>query len=112
MLLDLRLPRKNGREVLREIKTDANLRAIPVVVLAASEAEEDILRSYEMGANAFVTKPVDFARFIEVVRLIDNFFVAVVRRPPRLTPARRSRSPTRDDAGGAPVLVVAADGVR
>ena len=88
VLLDLNLPRKNGREVLEEIKADASLRTIPVVVLAASEAEEDILRSYQMGANAFVTKPVDFARFIEVVGLIDNFFVAVVKLPPRLTPAR------------------------
>lgn len=87
VLLDLNLPRKSGREVLKEIKADASLRVIPVVVLAASEAEEDILRSYRMGANAFVTKPVDFARFIEVVRLIDNFFVAVVKLPPRLTPA-------------------------
>ena len=88
VLLDLNLPRKNGRELLSEIKADADLRAIPVVVLTGSEAEQDILRSYELGANAFVTKPVDFARFIEVVRLIDNFFVAVVKLPPRLTPAR------------------------
>lgn len=88
VLLDLNLPRKNGREVLKEIKADASLRAIPVVVLAASEAEEDVLRSYQMGANAFVTKPVDFAGFIEVVRLIDNFFVAIVKLPPRPTPAR------------------------
>ena len=88
VLLDLNLPRKNGREVLKEIKADASLPAIPVVVLAASEAEEDVLRSYQMGANAFVTKPVDFAGFIEVVRLIDNFFVAIVKLPPRPTPAR------------------------
>ena len=88
VLLDLNLPRKNGHEVLKEIKADASLRAIPVVVLAASEAEEDVLRSYQMGANAFVTKPVDFAGFIEVVRLIDNFFVAIVKLPPRPTPAR------------------------
>lgn len=88
VLLDHNLPRKNGREVLTEIKADVSLRTIPVVVLAASEAEEDILRSYQMGASAFVTKPVDFARFIEVARLIDNFFVAVVKLPPGLTPAR------------------------
>src|SRR5262249_62151246 len=67
ILLDLNLPRKDGREVLEEIKTDPALRAIPVVVLTTSKAEEDILRSYDLHANAYVTKPVDFSRFIEVV---------------------------------------------
>jgi CheY-like chemotaxis protein len=81
ILLDLNLPRKDGREVLEEIKEDAVLRAIPVVVLTTSEAEEDILRSYSLHANAYVTKPVDFDRFIDVVRQIDEFFVEVVRLP-------------------------------
>jgi len=81
ILLDLNLPRKDGREVLQEIKADADLRPIPVVVLTTSEAEEDILRSYHLHANAYVTKPVDFDRFIEVVRLIDDFFVTVVKLP-------------------------------
>jgi CheY-like chemotaxis protein len=81
VLLDLNLPRKDGREVLEEIKADEDLRTIPVVVLTTSEAEEDILRSYDLHANAYVTKPVDFDRFIEVVRLIDDFFVTVVKLP-------------------------------
>jgi CheY-like chemotaxis protein len=81
VLLDLNLPRKDGREVLEEVKADKELRTIPIVVLTTSEAEEDILRSYDLHANAYVTKPVDFDRFIEVVRLIDNFFVTVVKLP-------------------------------
>ena len=81
VLLDLNLPRKDGREVLAEVKTDKSLRTIPIVVLTTSEAEEDILRSYDLHANAYVTKPVDFDRFIEVVRLIDDFFVTVVKLP-------------------------------
>jgi CheY-like chemotaxis protein len=81
MLLDLNLPRMDGREVLEEIKTDPALRSIPVVVLTTSKAEEDILRSYDLHANAYVTKPVDFGRFIEVVRQIDEFFVTVVKLP-------------------------------
>ncbi len=83
ILLDLNLPRKDGREVLEEVKADRDLRTIPVVVLTTSEAEEDILRSYDLHANAYVTKPVDFDRFIEVVRMIDNFFVSVVKLPGR-----------------------------
>lgn len=81
VLLDLNLPRKDGREVLAEVKADEALRTIPVVVLTTSEAEEDVLRSYQLHANAYVTKPVDFERFIEVVRQIDEFFVQVVRLP-------------------------------
>ncbi len=87
VLLDLNLPRMGGREVLAEIKADPDLHTIPVVVLAASEAEEDILRSYELGANAYVAKPVDFDRFIEIVRLIDDLFVAVVKLPGQLASA-------------------------
>jgi two-component system response regulator len=89
VLLDLNLPRKDGREVLGEIKADEDLRPIPVVVLTTSEAEEDILRSYHLHANAYVTKPVDFERFISVVRKIDDFFVTVVKLP---TDPRRGSS--------------------
>ncbi|MEC3982511.1 response regulator [Amycolatopsis sp. H20-H5] len=81
ILLDLNLPRKDGREVLAEVKNAPELRSIPVVVLTTSEAEEDILRSYDLHANAYVTKPVDFDRFVEVVRQIDDFFVTVVKLP-------------------------------
>ena len=83
ILLDLNLPRRDGREVLEEIKRDEKLRRIPVVVLTTSQADEDILRSYQLHANAYVTKPVDFDRFIAVVRQIDEFFVSVVKLPPR-----------------------------
>ena len=81
VLLDLNLPRKDGREVLAEIKGDPQLATIPVVVLTTSHAEEDVLRSYQLHANAYVTKPVDFERFIQVVRQIDEFFVTVVKLP-------------------------------
>ncbi|MCW3001996.1 MAG: response regulator [Conexibacter sp.] len=81
VLLDLNLPRKDGREVLEEVKTDESLRTIPVVVLTTSEAEEDVLRSYQLHANAYVPKPVDFDRFVAIVRQIDDFFVSVVRLP-------------------------------
>jgi CheY-like chemotaxis protein len=81
ILLDLNLPKMDGREVLAAIKEDATLRSIPVVILTTSEAEEDVLRSYSLHANAYVTKPVDFERFIDVVRRIDDFFVTVVRLP-------------------------------
>jgi CheY-like chemotaxis protein len=81
ILLDLNLPRFDGREVLAQIKADPELMAIPVVVLTTSEAEEDILRSYQLHANAYVTKPVDFDRFLSVVRQIDDFFVSLVRLP-------------------------------
>ena len=81
ILLDLNLPRMDGREVLAEIKADESLRSIPVVVLTTSEAEEDILRSYNLHANAYVTKPVDFEQFIHVIQQIDDFFVTVVKLP-------------------------------
>ena len=83
ILLDLNLPRMDGREVLAALKEDRELKLIPVVVLTTSDAEEDVLRSYALHANAYVTKPVDFARFIEVVRQIDDFFVSIVRLPQR-----------------------------
>ena len=84
ILLDLNLPRVDGREVLARIKAEEALRRIPVVVLTTSEAEEDILRSYDLYANAYVTKPVDFEAFCEAIRQIDEFFITVVRLPPRL----------------------------
>jgi CheY-like chemotaxis protein len=83
VLLDLNLPKRDGREVLAEIKNDPELCQIPIVVLTTSAAEEDVLRSYQLHANAYVTKPVDFDSFIAVVRHIDTFFVDVARLPPR-----------------------------
>ena len=83
VLLDLNLPRYDGRQVLERIKTDPELALIPVVVLTTSSAEEDILRSYKLHANAYVTKPVDLEQFIGAVRQIDDFFVSVVRLPRR-----------------------------
>ena len=81
ILLDLNLPRKDGREVLKEIKADASLRCIPVVVLTTSQAEEDVLRSYDLHANCYVTKPVDFRQFVEVVKSIEEFWLTVVMLP-------------------------------
>ena len=83
ILLDLNLPRRDGREVLEEIKKDTELCQIPVVVLTTSQADEDILRSYKLHANAYVTKPVDYDKFIAVVRQIERFFVDVAKLPPR-----------------------------
>ena len=83
ILLDLNLPKRDGREVLAEIKNDSSLRQIPVVVLTTSQADEDVLRSYQLHANAYVTKPVDFDRFVRVVKQIDDFFISVVRLPPK-----------------------------
>lgn len=81
ILLDLNLPRKDGREVLAEIKTDANLQTIPVVVLTTSEAELDVLRAYQLHANCYITKPVDFRQFLTVVKVIENFWFSVVKLP-------------------------------
>jgi CheY-like chemotaxis protein len=82
ILLDLNLPKKDGREVLQDIKSDENLRRIPVVVLTTSKAEEDVLRSYNRHANCYVTKPVDLEKFIVVVKSIDIFWLTVVTLPP------------------------------
>ncbi|MBT2429550.1 response regulator [Streptomyces sp. ISL-112] len=81
ILLDLNLPKYDGRQILQKIKSDEDLAHIPVVVLTTSSAEEDILRSYKLHANAYVTKPVDLDQFIAAVRQIDEFFVTVVRLP-------------------------------
>jgi CheY-like chemotaxis protein len=81
ILLDVNLPRRSGLEVLAELKQDPDLLVIPVVMLTTSRAEEDILRSYALHANAFVSKPVDFEQFVEAIRQIDNFFLSLVRLP-------------------------------
>jgi len=81
ILLDLNLPKKDGREVLAEIKADPNLRRIPVVILTTSSAEEDILKTYDLHANCYVTKPVDLDRFMGVVKSIEDFWVSVVKLP-------------------------------
>ncbi len=83
ILLDLNLPKYDGRQLLEHIKNDATLGSIPVVVLTTSALEEDISRSYTLHANAYVTKPVDFDQFLKAVRQIDDFFVEVVRLPRR-----------------------------
>lgn len=82
ILLDLNLPRKDGREVLAEIKTDDDLKRIPVVVLTVSGAEEDILKSYNLHANCYITKPIDLNQFINVVRSIESFWLTIVKLPP------------------------------
>ena len=83
ILLDLNLPRKGGAEVLAEIKSDPELSVIPVVVLTTSQSEEDVTSSYRLHANAYITKPVDFDRFGEIVHQIDDFFVGIVKLPPK-----------------------------
>lgn len=82
ILLDLNLPRKNGKEVLAEIKEDKSFKRIPVVILTISQAEEDIIRTYELHANCYITKPVDIDQFIKVVRSIEYFWFSIVKLPP------------------------------
>ena len=82
ILLDLNLPKKGGREVLREIKEDKNLHNIPVIVLTTSDAEKDIIEAYDLHANAYITKPLDFDQFIKVVGSIENFWLDIVKLPP------------------------------
>lgn len=83
ILLDLNLPRKDGREVLEEIKSSSDLRRIPVIILTSSKEEEDVLRSYDLQANAYVTKPVDLNEFGKIVKAIEGFWFSVVRLPPK-----------------------------
>jgi CheY-like chemotaxis protein len=83
VLLDLNLPKKDGREVLAAIKGDEQLRTIPVVILTTSQAEEDVIRAYQLNANCYVTKPVDFDQFTRIVRAIEHFWLTVVTLPPR-----------------------------
>lgn len=81
ILLDLNLPRKNGRAVLAEIKADPVLHLIPVVVLTTSAAEEDVLKSYELHANCYITKPVDLVQFLHMLRLVEDFWLTIVKLP-------------------------------
>ncbi len=83
ILLDLNLPKKTGQEVLAEIKADPELKRIPVVILTVSEAEADIIKTYNLHANCYITKPVDLERFIEVVKSIEDFWLTVVMLPPK-----------------------------
>jgi DNA-binding response OmpR family regulator len=77
------MPRKNGRDVLREIKNDPKLKRIPVVILTTSQAEEDIIHTYDLHANCYITKPLDFNQFLKVVKSIEDFWLTVVKLPPR-----------------------------
>ena len=82
IMLDLNLPKKDGREVLQELKSDPSLKLIPVIVLTTSKADKDVLQSYALNANCFITKPVDFQQFIDVIRSIERFWLSVVTLPP------------------------------
>jgi CheY-like chemotaxis protein len=84
IMLDLNLPKKDGREVLEELKKDTVLKLIPVIVLTTSQADEDILKAYELQANCYITKPVDFKNFIEVIKAVEHFWLAVVTLPPKI----------------------------
>jgi two-component system, chemotaxis family, response regulator Rcp1 len=85
ILLDLNLPKKDGREVLSEIKSDPSLAGIPIVILTTSQADEDILRAYQLHANCYITKPVDFSQFLRIVEAIDDFWLTIVKLPGRRT---------------------------
>ena len=87
ILLDLNMPKKDGREALMEIKADPELRGIPVVVLTTSQAEEDIFRTYDLGANSFITKPVTFESMVELVTLLEKYWFGIVELPPKSTGA-------------------------
>jgi CheY-like chemotaxis protein len=82
IMLDLNLPKKDGREVLQELKSDPSLKFIPIIVLTTSRADKDVLQSYALNANCFITKPVDFRQFVDVVRSIERFWLSVVTLPP------------------------------
>lgn len=83
ILLDLNMPRKNGQETLKEIKADATLRSIPVIILTTSEAEIDIVRCYDLGANCYISKPIGFEAFTKVVSMIEEFWFTIVKMPPK-----------------------------
>lgn len=100
VLLDLNLPRKDGREVLAEVKGDPDLVQIPVLVLTSSEAERDLLQAYRLHANSFVSKPVELGQYFEVIRAIEQFWLAVAKLPPRVD----------DEAAGAPTRIAAPQG--
>jgi two-component system response regulator len=83
IILDLNLPKLDGREVLREIKQDANLKAIPVVILTLSAAEKDLIKAYDLGANTYITKPIGFDQFVKVVHSIEDFWFTIAKLPPK-----------------------------
>ena len=83
IILDLNLPKKDGREVLAEIKQDPDLKHIPIIIMTISQSEEDILKSYNLHANCFITKPIDFNQFIKVVKSIEDFWFSIVKLPPK-----------------------------
>ncbi len=87
ILLDLNLPKKDGREVLAEVKADSSLQHIPVVILTTSQAEQDVMRSYRLHANCYITKPVDLDQFLEVIKSVENFWLTVVKLPTGKTEA-------------------------
>jgi chemotaxis family two-component system response regulator Rcp1 len=99
ILLDLNLPRKDGREVLQEIKNDADLKRIPVVVLTTSEAESDIITTYGFHANCYINKPVDMDQFIKIVQMLEEFWFTIVKLPPRgINSCAAHTSPSRSNA--------------
>ena len=83
ILLDLNMPRKDGREALKEIKSDPNLKDIPIIVLTTSRGEQDIIRSYNLGVNSFITKPVEFDSFVDMIRILKKYWIEIVALPPR-----------------------------
>lgn len=85
ILLDLNLPKKDGREVLKEIKSDPHIRTIPVVVLTTSDDETDVLRSYDLHANAYLVKPIDILQFIKMIQTLEDFWLSVVKLPPKVS---------------------------
>ena len=91
IILDLNLPRKDGREVLAEIKNDDKLKHIPIVIMTISQAEEDILKSYNLHANCYITKPIDLNQFIKVVKSIEDFWFSIVKLPPKTNSLSFSR---------------------
>jgi len=94
IILDLNLPRKDGREVLGEIKNDEELKHIPIVIMTISQAEEDILKSYNLHANCYITKPIDLNQFIRVVKSIEDFWFSIVKLPPKINTLNHSRAET------------------
>ena len=90
ILLDLNLPRLDGREILAQVKSDDAVRHIPIVVLTSSQAEEDVLRSYKLNANSYISKPLDFDRFMEIIRRLEDFWLEVVKLPARIETSEHS----------------------
>ena len=99
ILLDLNLPKIDGKEVLREIKSDIDLKHVPVIILAASEEDEDILRAYGLNANCYITKPIDLDQFVKIVKTIEDFWLGIVRLPKKIDGYERNRIKTVDEHG-------------